>query len=83
MNKLELVLDGERQMYKLMCDSASNTYYFNVLVGGIGLYTVEFPLDADELDAYQKEGRSYLDDLASAVRARPEDYTARGKPGSA
>lgn len=80
MNGLELVLDGEGQMYKLLRDPESSRYYFNALVGGIFTYSVEFPLNDDEVEAYQKKGRSYLDYFAKDVRAHPDFYKGRNKP---
>lgn len=52
---------------------------FNVLCGRVGQYGVEFQLNAEERDRYQREGDAFLRKLDIAVRENPNSYGLRGR----
>ncbi len=51
----------------------------NVLCGGVGQFGVEFALNEPERERYRRDGDSFIQDLAGAVRRDPNAYGSRGK----
>lgn len=75
-----LVRDVNR-MYELSRDDDGD-YHLCVLAGGIGIYEVKMKLNTQELDRYDSEGKSYLDDLAHSL-AKYHNTTYKDRTGPA
>jgi hypothetical protein len=51
----------------------------NVLCGRVGQYGVEFTLDNSEIEAYKRNGDSFVKELEERVRLHPKLYGRRGR----
>jgi len=54
-------------------------YYFEVVCGTVAIYTIEFPLNKDEVEGWNSEGEIFLQHLSYKVRDYPEEYLKRRK----
>ena len=52
-------------------------YLISVVCGGVGLYDVEFELNATEVDAFAQDGNESITELAKRVSSSPDDYVDR------
>lgn len=50
---------------------------FTVVSGSVGLYEFTIHLTAEEVDQYQKRGKSYLAELANEIRTHESRFQAR------
>ena len=57
---------SDEQMHELSLDDAGH-YSFSVVCGGIAMFEVTIRLSADEVAAYQRDGRAFLVRLARSV----------------
>ncbi len=62
MRRNEIFVDRE-QMYALTKDEEGK-YYIEVVCGGIAMENVIVMLTNEEILSYQKEGKTFLDDLS-------------------
>jgi hypothetical protein len=58
-----------------------NELVLNVLCGRVGQFGVEFPLTDSERQRYKREGDSFIQELADAVRRNPDAYKHRTRRG--
>ena len=64
--------------FMLMQDEAGN-YFFEVVCGTVGIYTIEFKLNKQEIDQWEKEGEIFLQHLSYKVRDNHDVYYKRGQ----
>ncbi len=62
--------------YSLESDAAGNLI-FEVVCGTVGIYTIRFILNEDEINKWKTEGTTGLRHLAYGVRDYPEEYIKR------
>jgi|JI8StandDraft_2_1071088.scaffolds.fasta_scaffold68698_3 hypothetical protein len=55
----------------------SDALYLSVLCGTVGLFTIDFRLDEQEVAMVETAGDSAVQELASRVRSEPSSYSAR------
>ena len=72
---LVVVLDEEHMSWLLFQNT--NDIYLSVVCGTVGTFTVEIKLTNSEVSSYKSTGKSYIDQLASSIRAKPEYFTPR------
>lgn len=58
-------------------EDATAQLHFEVVCGTVAIYTITFPLNADEKLAWETEGERALVHLAYRVRDYPEEYLLR------
>lgn len=66
----EQVLYQSPLLYRVLRE-ASGALVIEVVVGGIAMSAVRVRLDAQEAEAYAREGSSFSDQLAREIMARP------------
>jgi len=69
----------ERNWDFLLTRDKTGQYYFEVVCGTVGIYTIEFPFTQDEVLSWEKEGELFLQHLSYKVRDYPEEYIIRRK----
>ena len=72
---LVVVLDEEHMSWLLFQNT--NDMYLSVVCGTVGMFTVEIQLTNLEASSYKSTGKSYIDQLASSIRAKPDYFTPR------
>ena len=75
MKRKEIFFDKERS-YGLTKDKAGK-YYLEVVCGTIGMEFLIIMLTEDEMLAYQREGKTYLDDLSWEICKNKRQYEDR------
>jgi hypothetical protein len=65
------------QEYGLTLSNEGEDLIINVLCGRIGEYGVEFALNSEEREVYQKTGDYYVQKLAADVRHSPHLFATR------
>ena len=70
-----VVLDEEHMSWLLFQNT--NDMYLSVVCGTVGMFTVEIQLTNLEASSYKSTGKSYIDQLASSIRAKPDYFTPR------
>lgn len=66
----EEVLYQSPLMYRILREP-SGALVIEVVVGGMAMYSVRVRLDADEAEAYARDGTRYSDRLAKEIMAEP------------
>ncbi|MCW1969217.1 MAG: hypothetical protein KIH69_013985 [Anaerolineae bacterium] len=64
--------------FQLYRDSAGRLI-FDVVCGTVAIYTIAFPLNAEEIAGWEREGERFLKHLSYRVRDYPNEYLARSK----
>ncbi|CAM3251204.1 hypothetical protein VINE108274_23670 [Vibrio neptunius] len=70
-----VVLDEEHMSWLLF--QHTNDMYLSVVCGTVGMFTIEIQLTHSEASSYKLTGKSYIAQLASSIRAKPEYFTLR------
>ena len=70
-----VVLDEEHMSWLLL--QHENDMYLSVVCGTVGMFTVEIQLTNSEASNYKSMGKSYIDQLASSIRSKPDYFTPR------
>ena len=70
-----VVLDEEHMSWLLFQNT--NDMYLSVVCGTVGMFTVEIQLTNLEASSYKSTGKSYIDQLASSIREKPDYFTPR------
>ncbi|ACA84333.1 conserved hypothetical protein [Shewanella woodyi ATCC 51908] len=70
-----VVLDEEHMSWILFQNT--NDMYLSVVCGTVGMFTVEIQLTNSEATSYKLTGKSYIDQFASSICAKPDYFTPR------
>jgi hypothetical protein len=68
-------VDSENALFVLL--EHDGQYFLDVDTQGHATATLRYPLDAHELACYQKEGRSFILNLAQDIGWSPAQYQSR------
>lgn len=52
-------------------------YFLSVVCGSVGIYERNLELDPQEVEQYQRQGNSFLKELARQVAYQPQNFKAR------
>lgn len=74
-----MVVIGEEHMSWLLFQNLDEMY-LSVVCGTVGIFTVDIQLTQSEVLGYKSAGNSYIEQLASSVRGKPEFFRSRQEP---
>ena len=69
------VVDEATWSWMLLAEGEEHV--LSVICGTVAVYEIEFALDAEELAAYRRQGRPYIEKLADRVIISPSTFKAR------
>lgn len=73
---MEAIYRDKALMYSVMKDETDNSYYIQVLCGGVGMYKINVKLSNDEVKEF-KENNQSLNDLAREIAMSPDKFKNR------
>lgn len=66
-----------KQWTYILYKTESNKYILSVVCGTVGLFDIDVELSSDQVQKFENQGESFIDEVAAEIRYNPSKYSKK------